>query len=121
MDSKDFSVFRAGGAALRRFLQLGSLLAAIGFAALLGGCGGGSVEGESGDVWVGLTDAAGDFATYTVDVTAITLTKANGEVVETLPLQTTVGLCPVCRYDRVSHRRHRALGALCGGHPVARL
>jgi hypothetical protein len=88
--SKDFSVFKAGGAALQRFLQLGSLLAAIGFAALLGGCGGGSVEGESGDVWVGLTDAAGDFATYTVDVTAITLKKANGVVVETLPLQTTV-------------------------------
>ena len=46
-------------------------------------------EGE-GEIVIGLTDAEGDFASYTVDVLSLTLTKANGAVVETLPLSTRV-------------------------------
>jgi hypothetical protein len=37
-----------------------------------------------------MTDAAGDFLSYTVDVESLTLTKQNGAVVETLPLKTRV-------------------------------
>jgi len=44
----------------------------------------------NGEVIIGLTDAEGDHATYTVDVLSLTLTKANGVVVETLPLNTTI-------------------------------
>lgn len=45
---------------------------------------------ETGEVVIGLTDAQGDFVTYTVDVASLTLTKANGAIVETLPVSTTV-------------------------------
>jgi hypothetical protein len=37
-----------------------------------------------------LTDAPGDFVTYTVDVVSLTLTKQNGSVVNALPLETRV-------------------------------
>ena len=61
----------------------------------LAGCSGGSGDsgaggGGSGEVVVGLTDVEGDFLTYTVDVLSLTLTKKNGAVVETLPLETRV-------------------------------
>jgi len=50
-----------------------------------------TVEAEGdGEIIIGLTDAEGDFASYTVDVLSLTLTKANGAVVETLPLSTRV-------------------------------
>ena len=45
---------------------------------------------KTGEVIVGLTDAPGDFTTYTVDVVSLSLTKANGAVVETLPVRTRV-------------------------------
>ena len=59
------------------------------------GCGGSSGKGSEaevgdGEVIIGLTDAEGDFASYTVDVLSLTLTRANGRVVETLPLSTRV-------------------------------
>lgn len=68
----------------------------------LTGCGGGGGSGggvistgggsgsESGDVMIALTDADGDFLSYTVDVLSLTLKKANGAVVETLPSTTRV-------------------------------
>jgi hypothetical protein len=46
--------------------------------------------GTSGDLVIGLTDAPGDFVTYTVDVVSLTLTKQNGAVVNALPLETRV-------------------------------
>jgi hypothetical protein len=45
---------------------------------------------SSGQALVSLTDAAGDFLSYTVDVQSLTLTKRDGTVVETLPLTTRV-------------------------------
>ncbi|MGA1868475.1 MAG: metallophosphoesterase [bacterium] len=45
---------------------------------------------EYGDIVIGLTDNEGDFARYMVTVDSLTLTKANGEVVETLALATEV-------------------------------
>src|SRR5882762_9589548 len=45
---------------------------------------------EEGVVAIGLTDAPGDFLTYTVDVTSLTLTKSDSTVVQTLPQRTRV-------------------------------
>jgi len=45
---------------------------------------------DEGVVAIGLTDAPGDFLSYTVDVTSLTLTKADGTVVQTLPQRTRV-------------------------------
>jgi len=45
---------------------------------------------ECGTVMIGLTDADGDFISYTVDVVQLTLTTANGRVVETLPRSTRI-------------------------------
>lgn len=60
---------------------------------LLGGCGGsgsGSTAttgsgADTGEVLITLTDAEGDFVTYSVDVASITLEHADGRIVETLP------------------------------------
>lgn len=56
------------------------------------GCGGSSsdVDDENGDIVISLTDAVGDFSTYTVDVTSLNLTKANGAEVSVLPLSTRI-------------------------------
>jgi hypothetical protein len=43
-----------------------------------------------GEVRIGLTDADGDFLSYTVDVASIRLEKANGDTVETLPTRQRV-------------------------------
>ncbi|MDH3672246.1 MAG: metallophosphoesterase [Gammaproteobacteria bacterium] len=65
------------------------------FGMSLAGCGGGGgsddgVAGGAGEVFVGLTDADGDFATYTVDVLSLTLTRADGAVIDALPISTRV-------------------------------
>src|SRR5262250_2523044 len=72
-------------------------LAGIAVAVLLSACGGGSGGGDAppaaamtGNVMVGIHDAAGDFLTYTVDVTSIRLERANGDVIETVPLTTRI-------------------------------
>jgi hypothetical protein len=61
---------------------------------LLTGCGGGSdgdtSQQDNGDVLISLTDAEGDFTTYTVDVLSIRLTRADGTEVETLPMNTRI-------------------------------
>ena len=71
-----------------RYLALGLGLSVI----ALTGCnnGGNNNAEESGQLVVSLTDAPGDFVSYTVDVLSLKLTKANGAVVETLPVKTTV-------------------------------
>lgn len=45
---------------------------------------------ETGEAFISLTDAPGDFLNYTVDVTSISLEKASGAMVETLPVTTRV-------------------------------
>jgi hypothetical protein len=62
---------------------------------VLSACGGGGGSGatgssDTGTVTIGLTDADGDFLSYTVDVTALTLTRADGAVVNALPVKTRV-------------------------------
>jgi hypothetical protein len=82
-------------------LFLGGLAAA---ALALSGCGGGGGGGGSpassppppaactdcGTVYIGITDADGDFLSYAVDVESLTLRRADGTVVETLPLKPRV-------------------------------
>jgi Domain of unknown function (DUF4382) len=55
-----------------------------------GGGGGSSDSAATGSLAIGITDAPGDFVTYTVDVVSIKLTHADGRVVETMPLSTRV-------------------------------
>ncbi len=58
---------------------------------LLQGCGAEDIGAEDrGDVVIGITDAEGDFLNYAVDVTGLTLTKANGAVVDVLPVSTRI-------------------------------
>lgn len=65
-------------------------------AAVTVGCGGGgssdstAVAEEQGEVALAITDAEGDFLSYTVELASITLEKANGAVVETVPLNTRI-------------------------------
>ncbi len=69
--------------------------------AWLSGCGGGgggesvatagtSTVNDTGTVTVALTDAEGDFLSYTVDVLRIELLHSNGDVVQVLPATTRV-------------------------------
>jgi hypothetical protein len=70
------------------------------FLAACGG-GGGSMPSSSnaaptsncsdcGTMFVAITDADGDFLSYSVDVTSLKLKKANGTLVETLPATTRI-------------------------------
>jgi hypothetical protein len=69
-------------------------------AACGGGSGGSSMSTPQacggmtscGTAMITLTDAPGDFTSYAVDITSLTLTKTNGAVVETLPVTTHVDL-----------------------------
>jgi hypothetical protein len=83
---------------LRRWLVAAAF--AIGLAACGGGGGGmsggtqtapqGCTASTCGNAMLTLTDAPGDFASYTVNVTSLQLQKADGTMVETLPVSTTV-------------------------------
>jgi hypothetical protein len=94
------NITSAHGARIGRPVSRTPVLIVIGFLLLLAalGCGAGGTSSdaenspgsESGQVIIGLTDAQGDFVTYTVDVLSLTLTKANGVEVHTLPLETSV-------------------------------
>src|SRR3989337_1407881 len=79
---------------LRCYMLTGFITAVMAlFAMNLTGCSGANeLTGDNnvGDVVVGLTDAKGDFVHYEVNVESLTLTKANGAVVETLPLSSRV-------------------------------
>ena len=76
--------------------RTGLALLALFAAVALTACGGGSTTDAAGDngatgvVNIMLTDAEGDFTTYTVDVLSLTLTRADGTRVETLPITTRV-------------------------------
>jgi hypothetical protein len=71
----------------RKNFLLAALLAMV--TGIITGCGGGSGDGvatnESGTALITLTDAPGDFVTYAIDITSISLERADGTRVETLP------------------------------------
>ncbi len=58
-------------------------------APMLSGCAGGGSAG-SGELVIGLTDADGDFLSYSVDVNSLSLTRKDGTSVEVMPIATTV-------------------------------
>jgi hypothetical protein len=90
--------------------SLQHLAALLLFLILLSACGGGSsgsapaappiaatcvpgdasTASECGTLLLGLTDADGDFLSYTVDVVSLTLEKASGVTVEVLPVSTRI-------------------------------
>ncbi len=76
--------------------HLGALALVMLTCFLIFGCGGGTGGGTSsgldqeGELAVSLTDAPGDFFSYTVDVVSLNLTRANGTQVSTLPLSTQI-------------------------------
>lgn len=49
-----------------------------------------ATHNECGTVFIGLTDADGDFLNYTVSVTGLTLETANGRTVDVMPASTQV-------------------------------
>lgn len=58
---------------------------------LLSGCNSSETSAEGdGELIISLTDAEGDFLSYTVDVTSLKMIKKNGAEVEALPLTTTL-------------------------------
>ena len=74
-----------------------SLLALVLVAQGCGGGGGGSAAApeaeappELGELFIGITDAEGDFLRYAVDIEALTLERRNGDLVEALPLATRI-------------------------------
>ena len=79
-------------------LRLGATLLALGLAACSGGgyttaaapTRTGCTPSTCGAAVLTLSDAAGDFTSYTVDVTSLKLTRADGAVVETLPAKTRI-------------------------------
>ena len=54
------------------------------------GAGGTPTVADEGEILISLTDAPGDFVAYEVDVVSLTLTRANGDVVQTLPASSRV-------------------------------
>ncbi|HTL62106.1 MAG TPA: hypothetical protein VL261_10710 [Nitrospira sp.] len=68
-----------------------AVLATVIFAACSGGGTGGSgAPAAQGQALVSVTDAPGDFLSYTMNVQSLTLTRQDGTVVETLPLTTRI-------------------------------
>ena len=83
-------------------------LTLVAITTLMAGCSGGSgttsqtpiatacdpgdpaTAAECGTLYVGLTDADGDFLTYSVNVVSLQLEKDNGTIVETLPNNTRI-------------------------------
>ncbi len=76
-------------------------IALMGVLALTSGCGGGGGGSsptpdpsgntpDQGELIIGITDAPGDFIAYTVTLESLTLTRSNGDTVQTLPLETRI-------------------------------
>jgi uncharacterized protein DUF4382 len=97
-----FNIMSEAARILRRTVQV---LGAPALLLALAACGGGSSMGGNsmvgpqgcsapscGTAMITLTDAPGDFTSYTVDITSLTLVKESGAVVETLPVTTHVDL-----------------------------
>jgi len=106
-------------------------LAALAF--LLSGCGGGSGAGvttadtafcdpadpttfqDCGTVFVSLTDAEGDFVSYSVDILSLTLTRPGGGSVETLPNATRVDFAQLTELSEIVSAVTLAPGDFNGG------
>jgi hypothetical protein len=94
---------------MNSFSRFGAFIGALILAACGGGGGSPSLNGnvppasscasDCGTVYVAITDADGDFLSYTVDVVSLKLKRANGTTVETLPATTRIDFAQL-----VAHR-----------------
>ena len=69
----------------------------------------------NGCTFVNITDAPGDFLTYTVDVTGLTLKRKDGTVVNVLPQTTTVDFAQYADLDEFLTAADMPLGAYTSG------
>ena len=108
------------------------------FTLALAACGGGGSEsspslggGSSspsgcdssscGTAYIGVMDADGDFDSYTVDVVSLTLKKANGSTVETLPVKTRVDFADLVDLKEFLTAATVPNGVVRGRHGAPRL
>lgn len=108
----DGLTINSGGAGAHK-LRNRLLAAGVAFmAALVSACGGGSMSSGSdnmtscgastcGAALLTMQDAAGDFLSYTVDVTSLKLTKDSGAVVETLPVTTRIDFAQLVNLSEI--------------------
>jgi hypothetical protein len=97
-------------------LKLAALACVAAFAAACGGDEAGLTAApaacaDCGTALLTITDAPGDFQSYTVDVTSLALVKANGTVVETLPATTRIDFAELVDLGEVLAARHIPRGA----------
>ena len=99
LQAHDFPSDRTHRVSLLNMLFALIMLGIILFGQGCGGGGGSSAAAgpvaqtpapETGELFIAITDAAGDFAKYEVDVLQLTLERANGDTVDTLPLSTRI-------------------------------
>ncbi len=107
------------GCGLAIFLVRSLAAVALGGAASLSGCGGGSSMSSSmsvanGVAMVTLTDAPGDFLSYIVDIGSLRLTRTDGTAVETLPATSRVDLAQLLDLSEVISARQVPAGAYTG-------
>jgi hypothetical protein len=108
---------------IRRCARLAGQAAAFLTALALVGCSGGSSSIETstpsgstqGKVIVALTDADGDFLSYIVDVESITLHRAGGGTVETLPATTRIDFAELTELSEIFSAATLAPGNIDGG------
>ena len=109
----------------RRAAWLLGQTATLATALTLAACGGGSssppttgtnLQGTTeGKVIVALTDADGDFVSYIVDVESITLHRAGGGTVETLPATTRIDFAELTDFSEIFTAATLAPGDIDGG------
>jgi hypothetical protein len=110
---------------IRRRMELISRATALVTALALAACGSsggsGSPAGSTtpnatqGKVIVALTDADGDFVSYIVDVESITLHRAGGGTVETLPATTRIDFAELTDFSEIFSAATLAPGNIDGG------
>jgi hypothetical protein len=71
-------------------------------------------DDDPGKVQIAITDAAGDFYSYAVDVTSVALKRADGAVVETLPTRTRVDFAEYVELAELFTVRRVPIGTYAG-------
>jgi hypothetical protein len=110
----------------RRYAKLAGQAAAFLTALTLVACGGSGSSSDpiqtgnppsatQGKVIVALTDADGDFLSYIVDVESITLHRANGGTVETLPATTRIDFAELTELSEIFSAATVSPGDIDGG------
>lgn len=108
------------GHAARQLLVRLLAVAGLSGALLLNACGGGSTgmtqppPTNMGTAMVTLTDMPGDFLSYMVNIVSVTLTRADGTTVETVPVTTTVDFAQLVNLSEVLSAAQVPAGSYTG-------